>query len=92
MSRAQIQAAPAAPKRIKRTTKYPLRAYAPSVWGKISSTQPRTGMKIAPPRKGKKLTTPTEVPAILTGKSSLVVVNPMATMDEAQREKIKNRQ
>ena len=46
---------------------------------------------MAPPKNGNRFTVPTEVPAISTGKSSLVVVNPIATMDEAQIEKTKNR-
>ena len=62
-----------------------------SDFGYASNTRPKRGMKMAPPKNGKRFTIPVEVPAISTGKSSLMMVNPKITTDEAQIEKTKKK-
>ena len=75
------------PKAIRANKKYNRKAleyawaeYPITVFSWVSNMAPRIGGATAPPRKGNRLASPTDVPAISTGNSSLADVKATTTM------------
>jgi hypothetical protein len=64
----------------KNAQPYPETGETPPIFPTLSRTAPIKGRKTAPPKKGKRLPVPIDVPAIAVGKSSLVTVKAITTM------------